>query len=492
MEVSIPFGTLPQTTEKSPPDASRSFRILVLGDFGAADAWGKPVTVDRDDLDLVFARMNVTANVPLNESGPEFTVPLGSMESFHPDELYRDLELFEALRTRRRRLQNDATFDEEAAAIVRSSGVTETEQPAASDEPSDSADNADLLSQAIEGAQSAQEPVGRQIAQGSLNIDDYVRQLVEPFVLQKEDPRKPEFIAGVDRAIAEAMRRLMHSPGFRRIEAAWRGVEFLTRRLETNARLSISIMNVPGHILGDDLLAGDDLSRSKLFKHIVDATSVDGAEPWTLIVGDYSFAAEDAELVGRLARISSAAGAVFVASASSSVVGCTSFGDSADPDDWNPAPTDENWTRMRGLAESRHVVLTLPRLLARRPYGAKSDPIDSFTFDEIPDGDCHDSYLWMSSAFAVATIVGHAFSRSGWNLSPSISPQLDGLPLHVYKEAGESVIKPCAETELSLRAGETLTGRGVTVLYSVRDSADVRCGNIRSLATDGSLAAAWT
>ena len=61
-------------------------RYLVLGDFGAKP--GQPIAIDRDNIDQVLARQEVTiAGSPLRE-----------IEDFHPDRLYQRLDAFRDLR----------------------------------------------------------------------------------------------------------------------------------------------------------------------------------------------------------------------------------------------------------------------------------------------------------------------------------------------------------------------------------------------------------
>ena len=41
---------------------------------------------------------------------------------------------------------------------------------------------------------------------------------------------------------------------------------------------------------------------------------------------------------------------------------------------------------LRESDESRYIGIAMPRFLARRPYGAKSDPVDAFDFEEQTGG----------------------------------------------------------------------------------------------------------
>jgi len=72
------------------------------------------------------------------------------------------------------------------------------------------------------------------------------------------------------------------------------------------------------------------------------------------------------------------------------------------------------WTSFRKSDNAAYVALTLPRVLARQPYGTKLKRISEFNFEEITDGDNQDDFLWMSAAWAYAACVTAAFAKHGW------------------------------------------------------------------------------
>ena len=105
----------------------------------------------------------------------------------------------------------------------------------------------------------------------------------------------------------------------------------------------------------------------------------------------------------------------------------------------------------------------------------------------------HERYLWGHPAAACACLLGEAFSRYGWAMRPGSMDTLDGLPMHVYKEDGESVLKPCAEVLLTEEAAELLLDRGFTPLVSIKGTGRVRVLRFQSVAEPlASLAGRWT
>ena len=50
------------------------------------------------------------------------------------------------------------------------------------------------------------------------------------------------------------MRDILHHPDFRALEAAWRSLHFLIRRLETDEQLTVSVLDVTKAELTADLV----------------------------------------------------------------------------------------------------------------------------------------------------------------------------------------------------------------------------------------------
>src|SRR5262249_28892499 len=154
---------------------------------------------------------------------------------------------------------------------------------------------------------------------------------------------------------------------------------------------------------------------------------------------------DDVALLARLAQVARAAGAPLIAGASPEIVGSEGFGVAPDPDDWKPggpdSPAAQVWAALRELPEARWLGLAAPRFLLRLPYGEKTDPTESFAFEELPEGAPHESYLWGAPALVCLELLGTAFAQSAWRLRPGQEAEVDGLPLHVFEEGRERRIK---------------------------------------------------
>ena len=56
----------------------------------------------------------------------------------------------------------------------------------------------------------------------------------------------------------------------------------------------------------------------------------------------------------------------------------------------------------------------MPRFLSRLPYGAATDPVEEFDFEEDTAGADHSKYTWSNSAFAMGVNINRAFKSYGW------------------------------------------------------------------------------
>ncbi len=336
----IHLGTGPLPSSATPADDT-PFRALIMGDFSGRGSRvepaaslndRKPVTVDRDNFEDVLANLDVEIHVPLAaDAAGRIGVRITELDDFHPDHLFESVSTFGALRGLRRRLGNPATF---AAAAEEVAGwakgpPTETTAPAPEPLPTDPAA---LLEQML-----GLEPSPRPQTSVPTDINAFIRSVLDPYTLAAPDPRQGQLEAAVDEAVAGIMRGILHHPTFQEVEAAWRGLDLVVRRLETDRTLKVHILDLTRAELIADLTASDDLRKSRLYKLLVEQTlKTSGGKPWAVIAGHYTFAPTpgDAALLQRLALLAQHAGAPLIAGASPTFFGCPSLGSAPDPDDW--------------------------------------------------------------------------------------------------------------------------------------------------------------
>ncbi len=456
------------------PEPDIPFRILILGDFGGRANRGvfepgvkgrRPIPIDRDNFDETLKKMRPELKLPLAGSSA-LSLRFGELDDFHPDRLFEQLDLFRALRETRDKLADSATFAATAAALL----------PAEPEPPPPPATSASIsLDDLIE--ESSREGTARA-------LDDWsalIRDIVAPHLVPGADPRQGELIAQVDAATGEAMRVLLHHPAFQELEAAWRSVFFLVRRLETGTALKLFLLDVSKSELSAEFdAARDDLRISDTWRVLVDETvGSPGGLPWAAVAGNYFFdqSAGDLKLLARMGAIAREAGAPFLAAAGQRMLEDIAGG---------------AFRQIRKLPQARWIGLSLPRFLLRLPYGQDTAPLERFSFEEIPLPPAHDSYLWGNPAFACVYLLGEAFSRAGWEMRPGSAAEIDGLPLHTYKEDGESKTKPCAEVLMTEQGAEALLDHGIMPLASLRDRDAVRLVRFQSIADPlAPLAGRW-
>jgi type VI secretion system protein ImpC len=456
--------------------------------------------VDRDNFSGVLAKLDVQIHLPAGAFGQApLTLRIRELDDFHPDRLFERLEMFEALRDLRRRLSDANTFGAAAAEVrgwsAEPAPAPRSEQPQRVEGPPPS-DPGALLEQMLGG----ETPPEQTHTPGPAASDwgAFLRRVVSPHLVPGIDDEQEALLARVDEATAAQMQALLHHPAFQAVESAWRTVDLLARRLETDEGLRLYALDLTKEELAADLAGAEDLRASFAYGLLVEQTvGTPGGQPWAVLTGNYTFGptAEDALLLARMGLVAQAAGAPFLAAADSRLFGCASLATTPDPDDWTTDPgaeAQEVWAALRSTPQAAYLGLAVPRILLRLPYGADASATEAFAFEEMPAARPHEAYLWGNPAFACALLLGEAYNRAGWGLSPGMIDEIGSLPAHVYEKDGESHLKPCAEVVLRERAIERILAASIMPLLSIQGSDKVSLMRFQSLAEPPTaLAGRW-
>jgi type VI secretion system protein ImpC len=281
-------------------------------------------------------------------------------------------------------------------------------------------------------------------------------------------------ITRIDRKLAAQINEILHATEFRRIESAWRGLNYLTSNSDTDADLKIRVLNVSKAELYRNLrLYSARWDQNPLFKQLYEYEFERlGCEPFGCLIGDYYFShvPTDIQLLRDLGKVASVAHAPFVAGAESTLMGMESWLELSNPRDISDmfdAPEYAAWKELRGQDDSRYLGLCMPRVLGRLPYGARSEPIEEFVFEEDTGGYSGENYSWINTAYALAVNLNQSFKQSGWG--GRISGAQSGgeainLPIHTFPTDGGVTEKCPAEIAIDERNGQRLAELGLIPL----------------------------
>ncbi len=255
-------------------------------------------------------------------------------------------------------------------------------------------------------------------------------------------------IAAIDKVMSEQLTAILHNEKFQKLEGSWRGLNHLVSNSETGAGLKIRMMNISKKELGRDLEKAVEFDQSQIFKKIYEAEfGIAGGEPYAALIGDYEFTAhpDDLNLLTSMSNIGAAGFCPFIASAGSKMFGLESFTELSKPRDLEKIFNSAEYTKWRSFRDSedaRFVTLTMPRVLARLPYGTSTKPIEAFNFEEVATDSSgrhvktdHDDYTWMSAAYVMGTTITKSFAEYGWCTSirgAEGGGKVSDLPSHVF------------------------------------------------------------
>lgn len=289
-------------------------------------------------------------------------------------------------------------------------------------------------------------------------------------------------IAELDKKLSEQLNLILHNPEFQQLESAWRGLHYLVNNTETDEQLKIRVMSISKQELGKTLkrYKGTAWDQSPLFKRVYEEEYGQfGGEPFGAMVGDYYFdhSPPDVELLGEMAKVAAAAHAPFIAAANPSAMQMSSWQELANPRDLTKifgTPEYAAWRSLRESDDARYIGLTMPRFLARLPYGARTNPVEEFNFEEDTGGGNHNAYTWANSAYAMATNINRSFKNYGWCTrirGVESGGAVENLPTHSFPTDEGGVAMKCpTEIAISDRREAELAQNGFMPLVHRKNS----------------------
>jgi len=294
-------------------------------------------------------------------------------------------------------------------------------------------------------------------------------------------------IQAIDNVISKQLATIMHAPEFSKLEGTWRGLNYLVMNTETSAQLKLKVLNCPKRDLFKDLDRAVEFDQSQAFKKLYENEfGQPGGEPYGALIGDYEFTnhPEDIDTLAKMSNVAAAAFCPFVAAATPQLFGMDSFTELANPRDLEKIFTDveyTKWNAFRDSEDSRFVCLTMPRTLARLPYGAATKPVEEFGYEEgeldkkgKPKELNHDEYCWMNASYVMGTKLTDAFAKFGWCTAirgAENGGKVEGLPAHVFTtDEGDKDLKCPTEIAITDRREAELSKLGFLPLCHYKNT----------------------
>lgn len=269
-----------------------------------------------------------------------------------------------------------------------------------------------------------------------------------------------EMIARLDEKLSDQMNAIMHHDAFQQLESSWRGLHHLVMNSETDASLKIRVMNVGKQELFRTLKSypGQRWDQSPIFKKMYEHEFGQlGGEPYGALTMDYYFdhSPMDVQLLRDMSKIAGACHAPMFTGVSPTLMGMDDWSEINNPRDLSKVfdtPEYSAWKTLRDSEDSRYIGLCMPRTLARVPFGAKSEPVDEFGFEEEVDGHDGSKYAWINAAYSMAVNVNRAFKEYGWCTrirGVTSGGEVENLPTHTFKTDDGGIDMKCP-TEVAI------------------------------------------
>ncbi|MFP8968220.1 type VI secretion system contractile sheath large subunit [Pokkaliibacter sp. CJK22405] len=297
-----------------------------------------------------------------------------------------------------------------------------------------------------------------------------------------------EAIAKLDELISVQLAEIMHHEKFQKLEGSWRGLNYLTQNTETSQTLKIRVLSLSKKDLHRDLTKAVDFDQSQIFKKVYESEfGTPGGEPYGAIVGDYEFTShpEDIETLSLMSNVAAAGFSPFLSAANPALFGFDDWSELSRPRDLEKIFESFEYTKWRSFRESddsRFVTLTMPRVLARLPYGQQTRPVEEFRYEEFPLDEKtqysktaeHDNYCWMNAAYVLGARMTEAFSKYGFCTAirgTEGGGRVDNLPAHVFiSDDGDPDVKCPTEVGITDRREAELSKLGFLPLCHYKNT----------------------
>lgn len=249
------------------------------------------------------------------------------------------------------------------------------------------------------------------------------------------------FIGQIDQKLSRQLDAILHHPEFQEIESAWRGLKFLVDRTDFRRNVKIELLDVSKDALQQDFDDAPEIIQTGFYRHTyIQEYDTPGGEPLGVTIANYEFdrGPQDIALLRNISKVAASAHMPFVASVGPAFFGKENMEEVAaikDIANYFDRAEYTKWNSFRNTDDSRYIGLTLPRVLARLPYGPETVPVRNFNYSEEVKGPDHNRYLWANASFAFAANMVKSFINNGWCVQirgPQAGGLVEDLPIHLY------------------------------------------------------------
>ncbi|SCZ21056.1 type VI secretion system protein ImpC [Burkholderia vietnamiensis] len=249
------------------------------------------------------------------------------------------------------------------------------------------------------------------------------------------------YLAELDDQLGRQLDAILHHCAFQTLESTWRGLQFLVDRTDFRQNVKIEVLDVSKEALRQDFEDAPDIIQSGLFRlTYVGEYDMPGGQPIAAIVSAFEFdhGGPDIALLRNISKVAAAAHMPFIGAVSPAFFGKTTMEAVAgirDLPSWFERAEYLKWKGFRETEDARYIALTMPRFLARLPYGFDTTPVRAFNYTENVRESGRSAYLWTSAAFAFAVNIVRSFVRNGWCVQirgPQAGGVINDIPAHRY------------------------------------------------------------
>jgi type VI secretion system ImpC/EvpB family protein/type VI secretion system ImpB/VipA family protein len=485
---------------------SMPLRVVVLSELtprdlrtGASTERRELIPIDRQTFDEVMTGfgLRVFLDVPDRLSGGSepliVELALESLKSFRPEAIAAELpstrDLLQvraalvalrdgrsALSDVRAVLDSLETRSQVAAGILRAleGPAPATAEPASvapATEPA-AEGGLDALLEMVEApaADSGPRPADLDRLEGLIRLLMRSERAAEPVQSRAVDAALVE----LDAALGTQIDEVLHHPELRRLEAAWRGLRFLTDRTDFEEEICI------------ELIASGRDTLVETFDHLVELPESQGLSerPVSFVVLDQLLdrTPEDMELLQGLSHRAASLSAPILTGAGAAFLGLERAGDLGRRSGLRDVFAGPEYTKWQGLRESgpsRWLGLVFNRFLLRPGYGPGELETRGFAYTETPGADPDAHRAWGNPVWGLAALATGSFARLGWCtdlMGQRAGGMLENLAVRLYQRPGGETISFPLETVVPDAVERDLSANGVMALSAAlnRDRASLR------------------